>query len=44
MNAIKVDPNTKIDWLNKGNELFGLKEYGYAREYYENAIKVDPNN
>jgi len=30
--------------LKKGNELFELKKYDYASDYYEYAIKDDPNN
>lgn len=30
-------------FLSQANELFKLKEYAQAIDYYENSIKVDPS-
>lgn len=39
---MKIDPNININWLIKGNQLFNLKEYYYAEDFYKEAIKTDP--
>ena len=38
---MKIYPKNKTVCLNKGNELFELKNYQMAMEYYKNFALID---
>ena len=41
--TIKLSPNDKLAYFNKGIVLFLLKEYNAAIEFFNKTIELDPN-
>lgn len=43
-NAIEINPQDAVLWLNKGDVFFNLEAYNYALKSYEKAITIEPKN
>jgi tetratricopeptide (TPR) repeat protein len=42
--AIRLDPNNAMAYINKGNALSNLRRYEEAIKTYEGAIRLDPHS
>lgn len=38
-----MNSNIEYDWLSRGNHLFSLNNFSQASEYFEKALKKNPN-